>query len=145
MPAKMKERMIPGPAHLAAAVPVMTKMPVPMIAPMPSAVKSRAPRTRLRPESWNSPTGLRTIRRLKMEGGIRSSVWVTLNFSSSSTRHRRPKGGPAVQDITSAPLARNSSHYNKGGENVSSRASEIKANRPANMGDPAEGGTTLAP
>ena len=32
----------PGPAWLAAAVPVSTKMPVPMIAPMPSSVRSIA-------------------------------------------------------------------------------------------------------
>ena len=31
-----------GPAWLAAAVPVRTKMPVPMIAPMPSSVRSMA-------------------------------------------------------------------------------------------------------
>ena len=33
---------MPGPAWLAAAVPVSTKMPVPMIAPIPSSVRSIA-------------------------------------------------------------------------------------------------------
>ena len=38
--------MIAGPAWLAAAVPVSTKMPVPMMAPMPSSVRSHADRLR---------------------------------------------------------------------------------------------------
>ena len=37
-----------GPAWFAAAVPVSTKMPVPMIAPMPSRVRSNAVSVRLR-------------------------------------------------------------------------------------------------
>ena len=36
-----------GPAWFAAAVPVSTKMPVPMMAPMPSSVRSQAVRLRL--------------------------------------------------------------------------------------------------
>ena len=46
-PDKTKERMIPGPApgrwaSPTIAVPISTKIPVPMIAPMPSAVRSQA-------------------------------------------------------------------------------------------------------
>ena len=36
-----------GPAFIDAAVPVSTKMPVPMIAPMPSAVRFHGPSDRL--------------------------------------------------------------------------------------------------
>ena len=36
MPAMMNDSTSAGPAWLAAAVPVSTKMPVPMMAPMPS-------------------------------------------------------------------------------------------------------------
>src|SRR5512139_2321704 len=51
-----------GPAWLAAAVPVSTKMPVPMIAPMPSSTSARASRVRCSSlpmsASCSSPTGL---------------------------------------------------------------------------------------
>src|SRR6185437_6038119 len=47
MPATMKASASPGPAWLAAAVPVRTKMPVPMMAPMPSATRAVAERQRL--------------------------------------------------------------------------------------------------
>src|SRR3954464_12888698 len=49
---------IAGPAWFAEAVPVRTKMPVPMIAPMPSSVRSRADNVRLSafPPLSNSPT-----------------------------------------------------------------------------------------
>ena len=50
MPASMKERTIDGP-EVVIASPMITKMPVPMIAPRPSAVRSRAPTARL---SWVS-------------------------------------------------------------------------------------------
>src|SRR5574337_605616 len=42
-PARMNERMMPGPAYCAAAVPVSTKMPAPMIAPIPIEVMLKAP------------------------------------------------------------------------------------------------------
>src|SRR6476620_5922141 len=44
----MKEYTIAGPAYWAAAVPVSTKMPAPMIAPMPSVVRFSAPRARFK-------------------------------------------------------------------------------------------------
>src|SRR5688572_32180124 len=48
MPATMNASTIAGPAYCAAALPVSTKMPVPMIAPMPSATRLTDPRVRLR-------------------------------------------------------------------------------------------------
>src|SRR3989442_4381359 len=48
MPASTIESTIAGPACCAAASPVSTKMPVPMIAPMPSVTRLRGPSTRFR-------------------------------------------------------------------------------------------------
>ncbi len=45
----MKARASAGPAWFAAATPVRTKMPVPMMPPIPSAVSAVADRTRF---SW---------------------------------------------------------------------------------------------
>src|SRR5215212_9444947 len=42
----MNEITTPGPAYVAAAWPVITKMPAPMIAPMPSAISCQGPRVR---------------------------------------------------------------------------------------------------
>src|SRR5437660_4625691 len=47
MPASTIESTIAGPACCAAASPVSTKMPVPMMAPMPSVTRLRGPSTRL--------------------------------------------------------------------------------------------------
>src|SRR5207244_457194 len=47
MPASTIERTIAGPACSAAASPVSTKMPVPMIAPMPRVTRLTGPSTRL--------------------------------------------------------------------------------------------------
>src|SRR4051812_34013339 len=49
-PARANDRTIDGPASPIAS-PMMTKMPVPMIAPMPRAVRSRTPTARWRPSS----------------------------------------------------------------------------------------------
>src|SRR5436309_3555225 len=56
MPASTNESTTAGPAFCAATVPVSTKMPVPMIAPMPSAVRFTAPSTRLRLWSVSAST-----------------------------------------------------------------------------------------
>src|SRR5687768_7131951 len=48
MPATMNASTMAGPAYCAAALPVSTKIPVPMIAPMPSATRLTDPRVRLR-------------------------------------------------------------------------------------------------
>src|SRR3954453_16227369 len=53
-PARMKETMIAGPASPIAS-PMITKMPVPMMAPSPSAVRSSAPTAR---SSWCSASSV---------------------------------------------------------------------------------------
>src|SRR6185437_10002870 len=62
MPAMMKEMTIAGPACWAAATPVSTKMPVPMMPPIPKAISAGMPRARTRclpaASSWYSETGL---------------------------------------------------------------------------------------
>jgi len=47
--AMMNEITMPGPAYCAAALPVRTKIPAPMMAPMPSVVRLSGPRARFRP------------------------------------------------------------------------------------------------
>ncbi len=60
--------MIPGPAYCAAAVPVSTKMPAPMMAPIPMAMIESGPRDLDRlwasasPPATMSSTDLRAIR-----------------------------------------------------------------------------------
>src|SRR3954468_20886469 len=69
----MNERTIAGPAYCAAALPVRTKIPAPMMAPMPSVVRLSGPRARLSPcvvseaSASSVVTGLRRISRLDME------------------------------------------------------------------------------
>jgi hypothetical protein len=58
-PARTNDRTIAGPESPMAS-PMMTKMPVPMIAPRPSAVRSRAPTARRRPLSSFSWTTVST-------------------------------------------------------------------------------------
>src|SRR3954452_4624437 len=64
-PARRNDRMIAGPESPIAS-PMITKMPVPMIAPSPSAVRSRVPTDRFRPcsdvASPAEPVGLRVNR-----------------------------------------------------------------------------------
>ena len=55
IPARANERTIAGPARPIAS-PMMTKIPVPMIAPIPSAVRSSAPTERWSPV-WSSASG----------------------------------------------------------------------------------------
>src|SRR3954470_4973034 len=69
MPPRTNDRAIAGPAFEAAAVPVSTKIPAPMIAPMPSIVRSNAVRDRLGPSlslaaasAWRSAIDFRTNR-----------------------------------------------------------------------------------
>ena len=73
MPASTKERTIEGPEDPIAS-PMTTKMPVPMIAPRPSAVRSPSPTTRLSdwPFSWVSRT--RTSVGLTAKGPPRLAV-----------------------------------------------------------------------
>ena len=48
MPASTNESTMAGPAYKAAAAPVSTKMPVPMMAPIPSVIRLIGPSARLR-------------------------------------------------------------------------------------------------
>src|SRR5919109_3275263 len=59
--------MSPGPARLAPS-PMTTKIPVPMIAPTPSAVRSRAPTARLRVWCSSPDSAMRTSVLLVMNG-----------------------------------------------------------------------------
>jgi hypothetical protein len=49
MPATTNEIVSEGPERVADATPVKTKIPVPMIAPMPMAVSAQGPSDRFRP------------------------------------------------------------------------------------------------
>src|SRR4051794_7209186 len=59
-----KEISTAGPAKFAAALPVSTKMPEPMMQPTPKNTRCHAPRLRLRSctaaSRWTSPNGLRS-------------------------------------------------------------------------------------
>src|SRR5450755_3652190 len=65
MPAKTKLRATAGPAWSAAAWPVSTKIPAPMMAPMPSVMRLTGPRERL---SVFSPTSLASL--VSVERGL---------------------------------------------------------------------------
>ena len=58
-PATANDATTPGPAWSTAATPVSTKMPVPMIPPMPSITRSIGPSTRLSACAAGAPFGLR--------------------------------------------------------------------------------------
>jgi hypothetical protein len=58
MPAATKDSATAGPALVAAAMPVSTKIPVPMITPMPKTVRSQAERSFL---SWCSDSSVSLI------------------------------------------------------------------------------------
>src|SRR6476661_3644579 len=83
MPAMTNEYIIPGPALLAATA-VSTKMPVPITAPMPSMVNSKAP-------SW------RVRDRLPAVSRIRSSDFLRVNSITFSPGDGRPPCEPQVQ------------------------------------------------
>src|SRR5690349_17874420 len=58
MPPRMNESMMAGPAYPAAAWPVSTKMPAPMIAPMPSVIRFNALKARFSPCSLSAASAL---------------------------------------------------------------------------------------
>ncbi len=76
MPATMKEKTTPGPAYWAAAAPVSTKMPVPMIAPMPSEIRLSGPSARFR---LCSPVSLASLMMVPM--GFFAQIFA-MRFSS---------------------------------------------------------------
>src|SRR3954471_8043026 len=61
----MYESMIAGPAYCAAAAPVRTKMPAPMMAPIPNVTRFTGPKARFR---LCSPTSLAS--RISMSRGL---------------------------------------------------------------------------
>jgi hypothetical protein len=91
MPPSTKDSMIPGPAYWAAAVPVRTKMPAPMIAPMPIAVIERAPSDF---ESCCSPSPLSTMSSTDLRP-IRPDDSIAPSFQIEP-------GQPASTDVESA-------------------------------------------
>ena len=70
-PARTNDRTIDGPEE-AIASPITTKMPVPMIAPSPSAVRSPSPTTRLRLAPFASVSRASTSVGLVAKGPRRS-------------------------------------------------------------------------
>src|SRR5689334_19775271 len=63
MPTRIMERGTAGPAYRAATCPVITKIPAPMTAPMPSVTRLRGPRART---SECSPLASASARRRAM-------------------------------------------------------------------------------
>src|SRR5512140_851150 len=86
MPETTYESMSAGPATLCAAAPVATKMPAPMIAPIPRLVSWTGPRTR---RSRFSPF----ISSRSMASGLRANSWLAIRETSvrrrQSLRERR--------------------------------------------------------
>src|SRR5436309_6049435 len=73
MPATTKERIRPGPALSCAASPVSTKMPAPMMAPTPRAVRLTGPSTR-RSRCSPSISASRTATGLTAKSWLRSFI-----------------------------------------------------------------------
>ena len=72
----MNEMTIPGPANFAAAIPVRTKMPAPMMAPMPSDVRLTGPSTRLRRWSVSASACKSATRRRANKFMRGESYWI---------------------------------------------------------------------
>src|SRR5437870_12008646 len=64
MPTRIMEIHTAGPAYCAAAWPVSTKMPAPMMAPMPRVIRLSGVSARF---SWCSPASLASARRVAMD------------------------------------------------------------------------------
>ena len=94
-PPTMNESATAGPALAAAARPVSTKMPVPMIAPMPSMTRSRAVSARFSP---CLVCGVRpqAIHRLRGEEIAREAHCLSLTQPGAAEyTHERSRGAPA--------------------------------------------------
>src|SRR5262245_53224877 len=68
MPATTNDTMMAGPASMEATRPVMTKMPAPMMAPMPSEVRPTGPSTRRR--RFSPSASASNVLRL-----LRANIW----------------------------------------------------------------------
>src|ERR1700722_16307000 len=79
MAARIKQKTTPGPAYRAAAGPVSTKIPVPIIAPIPSATRFKAPNERFNVCSPCSPASSVSIDiglpRSRLDGKDRFPPW----------------------------------------------------------------------
>ena len=93
-----------GPAWVAAATPVRTKMPAPMMAPMPSRVRSTGPRTLLRAISqapWSALIAL-----------VRASPTCAYNLRGSDVKSGTSRGlgarwvSPRTGIVAARPLGR---------------------------------------
>src|SRR5262249_39677386 len=97
MAASTNDSMIAGPAWLAAAWPVMTKMPPPITAPMPRAVSPQGPRwrRRLRPlaSSWAACGCLVAHSCLNMCGGLVEARRQGRAGKTDGPARGRPVGG----------------------------------------------------
>ena len=82
-PARTNDRMIDGPA-VGIALPMITKMPVPMMAPRPSAVRSRAPTARVSSVSFSCVSLTRTsiglVANRPLRPSLRGAVATVLSF-----------------------------------------------------------------
>src|SRR5205809_1999422 len=95
MPANVNDSTTAGPEFWAATVPVRTKIPVPMIAPMPSMVRLSAPRARFKLWSvsasvWSSVTLFR--RRRFMRPSMMSAS--SCRNDGEMAARVGPRGGP---------------------------------------------------
>src|SRR5437763_6621389 len=90
MPAATNDSTTAGPALAAAARPVSTKMPVPMMAPMPSSTRSVAVNVRLRP-CETSASARRSSTDLVENSGFPLAIF-------SPLRCRAQHGGGSVDD-----------------------------------------------
>src|ERR1700722_18777811 len=83
IPPITKDSMMPGPAYRAAAVPVRTKMPAPMMQPIPSAVRLTGPR--VLPRAWPSPSAMMSARGFRVikpwGSGLGVKAWSVIGTS----------------------------------------------------------------
>jgi len=83
MPAATNERAIAGPAIVPAALPVRTKIPVPMITPIPITVRSIGPSARRSRRSGSSVSAIdcsTVFVRSRFSGIVPPGTWPVLWF-----------------------------------------------------------------
>jgi hypothetical protein len=95
-PASANETMIDGPASPIAS-PMMTKIPVPMTAPIPRAVRSRTPTARLSPCS-----GSASVSRMRTSVGLRA---ITPARVAVAMEVACPHGGDGKQRVGGRSLS----------------------------------------
>src|SRR6266513_2920435 len=88
MPTSAIEMGTAGPAWSAAAWPVSTKMPAPMMAPMPSVIRLSGVSARF---SWCSPASLASARRLAMDFVAHKLMRDSVQEGDESTARDAPR------------------------------------------------------